>query len=158
MFDGKKLIVDSSRQSMEFWQDGEMVQSFKVSTSKNGIGCATGSLCTPNGRFRVVRKIGAGHPEGAVFRSRNPTGELWSRDPANPLSQSQEDLVLTRILWLAGTEANNINTLGRCIYIHGTNQEHLLGQPASHGCIRLSNKDIIQIFDLVEEGVLVQIG
>jgi lipoprotein-anchoring transpeptidase ErfK/SrfK len=102
--------------------------------------------------LRIVEKIGEGLPIGTVFRSRAPTKDVWSSDPSNPLSSSTDDLVLSRILWLGGAEAQNANTRGRYVYIHGTNHENLLGQPASHGCIRMSNTDVIELFDLVEVG------
>ena len=97
-------------------------------------------------------------PIGTVFRQRLPTKEVWSSEPSNPLSRSKEDFVLSRILWLEGCEARNVNTRARCIYIHGTNHESLLGQPESHGCIRMSNEDVIELFDLVDVGDGVEVS
>lgn len=122
-----------------------------------GLGCEEGSFKTPLGRLRVSRKVGAGAECGTVFRGREPSGERWSDDPANPLNASSEDLVLTRLLWLEGCEEHNANTLARFIYLHGTNQEQLLGTPASHGCVRFSNRDIAELFELLPVGCLVEI-
>ncbi len=109
------------------------------------------------GKLRVASKIGQGLPIGGVLRTRTPTGEIWSVDSTNPLSSSEEDLVLTRLLWLEGAEDHNANTFQRYIYLHGTNQEHLLGQPASHGCIRFSNQDIVEVFDAIQVGNEVEV-
>ncbi len=125
--------------------------SFPVSTSKFGLGSEEGSHKTPLGEFEVGEKIGAGAALGTVFKGREPVG-LY--DPAEPV---EEDLVLTRILWLNGLEEQNANTRDRYIYIHGTNQEGRLGRPASIGCIRMANRDVIQLFDLLEPGAPVSV-
>jgi lipoprotein-anchoring transpeptidase ErfK/SrfK len=91
------------------------------------------------------------------LKSRVPTGEIWSKAPSNPLSSSNKDLVLTRVLWLEGAEEKNLNTIDRYIYIHGTNQPDLLGQPASHGCIRVSNEDALELYALLREGSEVEV-
>lgn len=131
--------------------DGEsLVRRYVVSTSQFGLGSEPGSYRTPVGRLRIAEKIGAGAPPGEIFVSRLPTGKFGEEsDP--------EDRVQTRILWLEGLEEANANTRERYIYLHGTNAESLLGTPASHGCIRLSNLDIIDLYDQVEEGTLVEI-
>lgn len=116
-----------------------------VSTSARGAGFEPGSLKTPTGKFRIHAKIGADQPCGTIFVGRQPVGH-WS--PETPSSDA-EDLILTRILQLDGLEPENANTLSRYIYIHGTNQEDLIGTPASHGCVRLRNDDMIRLFDLV---------
>ncbi len=148
----RKLIVNSTKQEALLEENEKITRSYKISTAVNGLGCNLGSLCTPTGVLRVAKKIGDGLPSGSVLRERKPTGELWTLDVTNPLSKSTEDLVLSRILWLEGAEESNSNTLDRFIYIHGTNQENLLGTPASHGCIRLSNSDVIELFELLSEG------
>lgn len=148
----RRLVVDSEAQVALLYENGCVIRRYTVSTATNGLGCAPGSNCTPHGKLAVAEKIGSGLPEGAILRDRKATGELWSSDPSNPLASSQEDLVLTRILWLGGKESHNANTLERYIYLHGTNQENLLGTPASHGCIRMSNKDIVELFDLLRVG------
>jgi lipoprotein-anchoring transpeptidase ErfK/SrfK len=145
-----QLRIDATRQILEVLRDGEVCKSYPVSTSKFGLGFENGSNRTPLGRFVVSEKIGAGATVGAVFKSRAPTGEIASQG-------GQEDLVLTRILWLAGLDAANANTKDRFIYIHGTNQESLLGTPASHGCVRMRNADVAECFEEISEGTLVEI-
>jgi len=129
---------------------GEASRVFPVSTSLFGLGTQEGSFKTPLGRFEISKKIGAGAPLGAVFKSRVPTGETG--DPSNP-----EDLVQTRILWLHGLDPENGNTLERYIYIHGTNHEEQLGTAASHGCIRMRNADVAELYELINEGTPVSI-
>ena len=129
---------------------GEVLRSFPVSTSVFGLGSESGSYRTPLGRFRVAEKIGHDAPLGAVFKSRVPTGEIG-------LNSLDEDLVLTRILWLEGLDAHNVNTHARYIYFHGTNHEARIGEPASHGCIRLRNADMVELFAQVEAGAEVYI-
>jgi lipoprotein-anchoring transpeptidase ErfK/SrfK len=124
---------------------GRMVAWYPVSTSRFGIGFEPGSNRTPTGRFRICRKIGGGAPSGTIFRSRRRVGR-WDGQPL------EEDLVLTRILWLDGLDPDNANTRGRYIYLHGTNQEDRIGTPASHGCVRLRNADIIDLFTRLREG------
>lgn len=144
------LRVDVARQTLHLLSNGVAVKSWPVSTSKFGVGSEPGSCRTPLGWFRVCEKIGADAPAWSVFKSRQPTGEI-----AAPGGEG--DGVLTRILWLDGLEEANKNTRERYIYIHGTNQEHLVGEPASHGCVRLRNADVIELFDAVPEGTEVEI-
>ena len=113
-----------------------------MSTSRFGIGTEKGSLKTPTGRFRVAEKIGGEMPTGTIFRSRVPIGS------GNPLPPT-EDLVMSRILWLDGLDDHNANTRERFIYIHGTKHEGKIGTPASCGCIRMRNADVVELFDLV---------
>jgi len=145
------LRVDVARQTLYLLSNGAAVKSWPVSTSKFGLGSEPGSYRTPVGRFRICEKIGAEAPAWSVFKSRQPTGEIASPG-------GEEDGVLTRILWLEGLEESNQNTRDRYVYIHGTNQEHLIGQPASHGCIRLRNADVIEVFSLVPEGAVLEIA
>jgi L,D-transpeptidase YbiS len=145
------LLVSVADQALEVRDEsGAVLRRYPVSTSRFGLGSEPGSLRTPVGRFAVGEKIGEGAELGAVFKSRQPTGE-------NGLGAADDDLVLTRILWLEGMEEHNANTRDRYIYIHGTNHEHLLGQPASHGCVRMNNADIAELFDLVPAGAEVRI-
>lgn len=144
------LQVDTTRQTVHLLSNGAPVKSWPVSTSKFGLGTEPGSFRTPLGKFRVCEKVGAGAPLWAVFRSRVATGEI-----AGP--GGEEDGILTRILWLEGLEETNANTRERFIYLHGTNQEDKIGSPASHGCIRLKNLDICEVFDLVPVGTPVEI-
>lgn len=106
---------------------------------------------TPTGRFQIAEKIGAAMPLRTVFKSRRPVR-------ATKKSLEADDLIMTRILWLDGLDRENANTHDRYIYIHGTNQEELIGQPASHGCVRMRNVDLAELFELVEIGTRVIIG
>lgn len=153
----RRLIVHIENQLAELWDGDRLIKTYVISTAKNGPGCAEGSLCTPTGRLRIARKIGDGLPLGGVLKGRLPTGEVWSSAQGNSLADSSDDLILTRILWLEGLEEHNANTLQRYIYLHGTNQESLLGTPASHGCVRFGNADIVEIFELLPEGAEVEI-
>jgi len=132
-------------------KDGETpIRSYSVSTSRFGIGTEPGSMKTPTGHFRVAEKIGDDMPGGTVFRSRVA---LKSVDPVPPT----EDLVMSRILWLDGLDEQNANTRDRYIYIHGTKHEDKIGTPASCGCVRMRNADVIELFDLVDEGTPITI-
>ena len=150
------LLVDIERQRAHWIEDGRVIWSAPVSTSSRGIGGEAGSEKTPPGWHRVCARVGAGAAPGTVFKSREPTGEVW-RGAARA-----DDLILTRIVTLDGLE-DGINrgpgsdSFERYIYFHGTNQESLLGKPASIGCIRLSNADIVSLHDRVREGDLVAI-
>ena len=126
------------------------IRSYPVSTSRFGIGTEIGSMKTPTGRFRVAEKIGDDTPSGTVFRSR------VALKPIDPIPPT-EDLVMSRILWLDGLDEQNANTRERFIYIHGTKHEDKIGIPASCGCVRMRNADIIELFNLVNEGVSVVI-
>ena len=153
----RRLVVHSGEQIALLYENGDIIRRYRISTAAKGLGCAVDSNCTPHGRLTIAQKIGFDLPEGAVLRNRKATGEIWSRDEASPLASSEEDLVLTRILWLAGKESHNANTLERYIYVHGTNHENHSGLPVSHGCIRVCNKDIIELFDLLEVGDEVEV-
>lgn len=143
------LRVSVARQEMDVVDGaGTVLRRYAVSTSRFGLGTEPGSLRTPLGRFRVAEKIGESAEPGAVFKNRLPTG-------ANGLGATDDDLVLTRILWLEGDEEGNANTRERYIYIHGTNQESAIGQPASHGCVRMRNADVVEIYDLAAPGTVV---
>ena len=131
-------------------EDETPIRSYPVSTSRFGIGTEEGSMKTPTGRFRVAEKIGAGLPSDAVFQSRVL---LRPDDPLPPT----EDLVMSRVLWLDGLDEQNVNTRDRFIYIHGTKHEDKIGNPASHGCVRMRNEDVLELFDLVDEGAHVTI-
>jgi len=142
---GRAIHVDVTRQTLELWEDGEVLESFPISTSSYGLGSEPGSNKTPLGSFEIAEKIGDGAPSGMIFRSRVPTGEIGTEG-------EQGDFVQTRILWLHGLEEHNANAYERYIYIHGTNHESQIGTPASHGCIRMRNDDVIRLFDAVEPG------
>jgi L,D-transpeptidase YbiS len=146
----RSIVVDVASQSLRVMEGRRTVATFPVSTSKFGLGFEVGSYRTPTGRFRIARKIGGRAPLWTIFRARKDTGRLAAPG-------GKEDLVLTRILTLEGLEKRNANTLRRFIYIHGTNQEHRIGTPASHGCVRLRNADMAALHRLVTAGDPVRI-
>jgi lipoprotein-anchoring transpeptidase ErfK/SrfK len=146
-----EMRVDISRQMLDLRHRGELIKSWPVSTSRFGVGFEPGSFKTPTGRFAVQEKIGTDEPLWMEFKSRQPTGNLAAPG-------GEQDGILTRILWLSGLDEENTNTRDRYIYFHGTNREDLIGTPASHGCIRLRNADIAELFDLVPEGTRVVIA
>ncbi len=141
-----KLIVSVTDQKMMLVHDGSPVKTYKISTSKFGVGDRPGSNCTPLGRLQVAKKIGDNAPYGSVFKSRRPTGEIIKPNAPG------RDPVVTRILWLSGTEARNKNAFNRTIYIHGTPEEKRLGAPASYGCIRMGSRDIADLYNRVGYG------
>ena len=146
------LRVSVARQEMEVADAaGNVLRRYPISTSRFGLGTEPGSLRTPLGRFRVAEKFGDSAALGAVFKSRQPTGE-------NGLGASDDDLVLTRVLWLTGDEAHNANTYERYIYIHGTNHEDAVGRPASHGCVRMKNADVAELYEFITPGTNVTIA
>jgi hypothetical protein len=151
---GRCVIVNVSGQRLVLLVDGAVECGFAVSTARAGLNAREGSHGTPPGVHRIARKIGSGMPAGTIFRSRVPTGEIWlpgeREDP-------EGDLILSRILTLEGLEDGvnrgpGVDTLARYVYIHGTNHESRIGIPVSGGCIRMTNADIIDLFERVEEG------
>jgi lipoprotein-anchoring transpeptidase ErfK/SrfK len=143
-----KIAIDIKTQSLKLTCDQREIFSAPVSTSRAGPGFEPGSLKTPTGLFRVYKRIGENAPSGTIFVARVPV-----EDPP----ASGDDLITSRILWLEGLQGENANTKERYIYIHGTNQEGLIGQPVSHGCIRMRNEDIIKLFEMVTIGTPVEI-
>ena len=121
-----------------------------ISSAEKGIGSEFGSYQTPVGNFSITQKIGAGAPIFTNFKGRQARS-VWSAE------QAESDAILSRIIRLDGLDPENENTWERYIYLHGTHQENLIGQPASHGCIRMKNEDIIALFDLVPLGTEVTI-
>lgn len=144
------LIVDFDRQQLYLAEHGEAVCCWPVSTAR-GLGGEQGSNLTPPGWHRIHLKIGADAEPGAVFESREPTGRVWAGEAG------AEDLILTRILQLEGLEDGinrgpGVDSLERYIYVHGTNHPGRLGRAVSHGCVRMANEDIVQLFERVETG------
>lgn len=155
------LRVSLAAQALEVWRGGRLVKTYAVSTSKHGAGEVEGSNKTPRGRHVVRVKIGADAPENAVFRGRRPTGEIYSAELA--AAHPGRDWILTRILWLSGAEIGRnrlgrVDTMRRYIYIHGTPDTEPLGIPSSIGCIRMNNRDVVELFDLVPAGTPVDIA
>lgn len=132
-----------------------LLKQYFISTAKNGAGCEKNSGCTPLGAHIIRAKIGVGAPENAVFVGRRMTGEICS--PELMAQFPNRDWILTRILWLSGTEVGknrlgNVDTMQRYIYIHGSPDSAQMGVPGSHGCVRMRNADIIELFELVSAG------
>ena len=141
-------------------EDGRVLRSYSVSTARNGPGERSGSNCTPRGRHVVRARIGAGAPLNAIFKGRRPTGEVWS--PELAASQPGRDYILTRILWLSGCQPGfnrlgEVDSMRRYIYIHGTPDTEPMGEARSHGCVRMRNADMAELFDLVPAGTAVDI-
>jgi lipoprotein-anchoring transpeptidase ErfK/SrfK len=146
-----QIRIQVPSQTLDLLDDtGEIVRCYAISTSRFGIGSEPGSFKTPTGRFCVAEKIGDGAPPGEIFVSRVPTGRIGGEG-------DDHDHVQTRILWLEGLDADNTNTRDRYIYIHGTNSESKLGTPASFGCVRMNNLDMIDLYDRVAAGTSVEI-
>lgn len=154
----KEIIINLSLQTLELHEGEQSLARYSISSGKNGIGQQMGSEQTPLGRHMVYRKIGADEPINTVFVYRCATGEIYTPQLAS--AQPERDWIITRILWLMGLEPG-YNRFGQCdtrnrhIYIHGTPDSTIIGQPGSKGCIRMRNLDIIDLFDVVEEGCLV---
>ncbi len=156
-----RIRINLGKQELVVCDDGGVqLRRFPVSTALNGGGEREGSACTPRGAHRVRAKIGAGAPAGAVFRGRRPTGETWTPELAR--ANPQRDWILSRILWLSGCEPGRnrlgeVDSMRRHIYIHGTPDDQPMGEPRSHGCVRMRNADVIALFDMVPVGVRVDI-
>ncbi len=146
------VVVSVRDQKLGVYDEhGKLVKTFKISTSKFGLGDNPGSNCTPLGKHEIVAKIGHGLPQGAVLKSRQWNGEVL------PPNAPGRDPIVSRIMWLKGLESQNRNAYHRFIYIHGTPEESNLGKPASYGCIRMSMSDVIRLFEEVPVGSRVEI-
>jgi len=156
-----RLEISLADQRLDLFKQGECIRSWPVSTARNGAGEQFGSEKTPRGWHRIRAMIGAGCEPGSVFVARRPTGEVWTRELGQ--EHPQRDWILTRILWLSGAEPGqnrlgNVDTLRRYIYIHGCPDTEPVGEPVSHGCVRMRNSDVIELFDAVTPGFPVLIG
>ena len=156
----RQLRIELNHQRLICLEAGRTHAIYPVSTGRAGAGECFGSGCTPRGRHRIRLKIGEGCPEDTVFVGRRPTGEVFSQELAQ--AEPDRDWVLTRILWLTGTESGKnrggqVDTLRRYIYIHGTPETALIGMPVSHGCIRMRNGELLELFDWVQQGTSVEI-
>ncbi|WP_259365025.1 L,D-transpeptidase [Psychrobacter sp. GP33] len=159
-----RLIINIEKQKLSVYQQKIEVCHYDISTAKNGIGSQQNSGCTPLGAHIIAEKIGGSQPINAVFLGRVPTGEIYSA--ALGAQYPERDWILSRILWLAGleegsnkdsNEQGSCDTYQRYIYIHGTPDNEPMGVPRSHGCIRMRNQDIIELFEHVKEGTPVHI-
>ncbi len=146
-----KVIISVRDQKLMLLQDGKRAAVYPVSTSKFGLGDRWGSMATPLGWLQVAEKIGDHAPPGAVFHNRRFTGEII------PPNAPGRDPIVTRIIWLRGLEKSNANAFRRGIYIHGTPQEKIIGKPASYGCVRMSSKDVQEVYSQLPVGALVRI-
>ncbi|MGB0846324.1 MAG: L,D-transpeptidase family protein [Thiolinea sp.] len=156
------ILVDATAQRLMLIEHGDVVASWLISTAEKGLGSLKGSNQTPLGVHRVSKRYGDGAPLGAIFKARRNTGRIADILTAHG-ARSQADNVTTRILWLDGLEpglnkGGNIDSFERYIYIHGTDEEGRLGTPASHGCIRMRNQDVIDLYQRTGIDTLVVIA
>lgn len=154
------IRIELAGQRLVLLGAGGAALEYRVSTSKHGAGERQSTYRTPRGRHVIRAKIGAGAPRGAVFRGRRPTGEIYSSALAAEFPE--RDWILTRILWLSGCEPGrnrlgDVDTMRRYIYIHGMPDTEPVGVPASMGCVRMRNDDIVELFDRVAVGTPVEI-
>jgi hypothetical protein len=160
MIHSRRILIHVPTQTLSLLERGRVLARYPVSTGLNGVGELNGSGCTPRGLHRVRLRIGAGCPVGTVFRARRPTGEIYGPDLA--AACPDRDWILTRILWLTGCEPGRnrggcVDTLRRFIYIHGCPDSAPMGEPRSHGCIRMRNLDLVELFDATPLGIPVEI-
>ncbi|OIO71498.1 MAG: L,D-transpeptidase [Zetaproteobacteria bacterium CG12_big_fil_rev_8_21_14_0_65_55_1124] len=151
------ITVSITRQILIHRRPSGVCVQYPVSTAEKGCGNVRNSLQTPLGRHRIAAKIGEDFPVNTIFVARQPVGVFDATH-----DDAQKDWILSRILWLEGSQTGinrrgRVDTLSRYIYIHGTHRADLLGQPASHGCIRMRNEDVIDLFDHASEGEIVYI-
>ena len=154
------ITIDTSKQKLFVFEGREIIKIYPVSTSRYGVGNEKNSNKTPLGTHFIVAKIGKDVKIGTIFEHRKDTGQM--AEIYTDTTHTKEDLITTRILWLKGivpgfNEGGEVDSYARCIYIHGTPEEGLIGTPTSRGCIRMKNQDIFELFDLVPEGTLVGI-
>jgi len=155
------INLNQFRQKVKQLKNHQVNKSYLISTALKGIGQNKNSFQTPIGTHYIRAKIGKDLPPLSIFEARRPTGRIWNKEDAE--SYPNQDWVLSRILWLSGKELGvnrlgSLDTMQRFIYIHGTPDESQLGEPLSHGCIRMSNDDVIELFDLVSAGTIVHIN
>ena len=148
----KSIRISIPAQALELSENGKAMRRYPVSTSKNGVGEKNGSFCTPRGRHIVRAKVGAGAPVNAVFVKRRPTGEIYDAELGRRFPE--RDWMLTRLLWLSGSEPGfnrlgDVDTMRRYIYIHGSPDGAEMGKPGSIGCVRMHNRDVVELFDLI---------
>jgi lipoprotein-anchoring transpeptidase ErfK/SrfK len=156
-----RIDINIGLQRLDILDDnGNILKRYSISSAKNGVGELNGSFCTPRGRHVVRARIGAGQPFNTVFVERRPTGEVYSPELARNFPG--RDWILTRILWLSGCERGynrmgHVDTMRRAIYIHGSPDTADMGKPGSRGCVRMHNRDIVELFELVPVGTAVEI-
>ena len=156
----RKIVISIADQTLQLLEQQRVIATYSISTALNGAGEQQNSGCTPRGQHYIRAKIGADKPLNAVFVGRRFSGEIYSEELA--AAQPHRDWILTRILWLCGTEPGKnrlgqVDTMQRYIYIHGTPDTEPMGQALSHGCIRMRNTDVAQLFDQISVGNPVEI-
>lgn len=156
----RRIEVDIGMQRLTLWEGELRLRDYSISTALKGAGEQSGSEQTPRGRHKVRAKIGAGAPLAAVFRGRRFTGEIWS--PEMSARHPHRDWILTRILWLSGLEPGRnrlgaVDSMRRYIYIHGCPDTEPMGEPGSHGCVRMRNADVAELFEMTPVGTQVLI-
>lgn len=147
-----QVVISARDQKLAVLENGKLIATYPVSTSKYGLGDGRGSYRTPLGQMEVATKIGDGAAPGAVFKDRRRTGEIVG------VNAPGRDPIVTRIIWLRGRERQNANAFSRDIYIHGTPEERNIGRPASYGCIRMRSVDVINLYSLIGTGAQVTIA
>jgi len=157
-----RIEISVAAQTLQLLDDaGQLLRQYTISSAAKGAGEQMGSYQTPRGRHRIRARIGDGLPLGTVLRGRRPTGEICT--PELLAAQPDRDWILTRILWLCGEEpgknrGGQVDTMRRYVYIHGTPDNVVLGVPGSHGCIRMRNTDMVDLFNRVPVGTPVIIS
>ncbi len=146
------ILISVPEQSLTLFDNNAVLRRYSISTAKAGVGEVSGSYQTPRGRHLIRAKIGDGQPPNTVFVRRRPTGEIWTPELGEAFPG--RDWILTRILWLSGCEPGRnrlgkVDTMRRYIYIHGSPDSAEMGKPGSHGCVRMNNADMVELFDLV---------
>lgn len=155
------IVISASEQKLFLIENNQVTNSYTISTAEAGLGSRSGSNKTPLGVHKVTQKYGKNAPLGTIFKARQNTKRI-AKILTQPGARSNADNVTTRILWLSGLESGinrggNVDSHARYIYIHGTDEEGRLGKPASHGCIRMANKEVIELFKRVPVGTVVNI-
>lgn len=156
-----RIQIRLDRQELDLYgDDGALIRRYSVSTARNGPGEQSGSNCTPRGRHVIRAIVGRGAPAGTAFKGRRPTGEVWS--PGLAAAHPGKDWILSRILWLSGLEPGRnrlgaVDSMRRYIYLHGTGDDQPMGVPLSIGCVRMRDREVIELADLVAPGSPVEI-
>lgn len=154
------IYVAAKQQKLYLVEGSEIISTYRISTAKEGVGSTHGSFQTPEGLHKIADKIGDGEELNIIIKSKQPTSE--KAEIISDASSTNLDLITTRVMHLRGLEegvnsGDGVDSYSRGIFIHGTHEEGLLGTPASKGCIRMSNKDVVELFDQIEVGTFVVI-
>lgn len=157
----KYILVNTEHQTLHLIEGEQSIAIYPVSTALKGLGEEKDTDKTPRGWHKIRAKIGTGSPKNTVFIGRRPTGEIYT--PSLGLAFPERDWILTRIMWLSGLEPGlnrlgDVDTMQRYIYIHGCPDEIQLDRPLSHGCIRMHNDALIELYDRIPVGTKIYIG